>query len=116
MPQLHLVLSMKIYLKKRIMKFKVLALTFGLIFFTSIAATSFAQVVSTTTNITVVDDDDDKDKNKKKATTKTKECKDVGDKSCKTAKKSCCSSKMLKDDSCKDKKSDKETKSEGDKR
>ena len=95
------------------MKIKVLALTFSLIFFTSITATSFAQVVSSTTAITVVDDDDDK-KNKKKSS--TKECKDASDKSCKTTKKSCCSSKGLKGDSCKDKKSTTETKSDKDKR
>lgn len=82
------------------MKIKVLALALSLLFFGAISVTSFAQVVNSTSTIAIVDKDKDKDKKKSKKET-TKECK---------AKKSCCSSKMLKDESCKDKKSDKDKK------
>ncbi len=91
------------------MKIKVLAIAFTLFFSASITATSYAQVINSTVNTTVVDDD--KDKNKKKS----KDCKDAVKSDCKT-KKACCGDSKLKDDSCKDKKSDKEKKSEGDKR
>lgn len=86
------------------MKIKILALTLSFLFFGAISATSYAQVVSSTTIVAQVDKDKDKDKDKKKSkkeTSKTKSCK---------TKTSCCSSKMLKDESCKDKKSDKDKK------
>ena len=91
------------------MKIKVLAITFSLVFFASITATSFAQAITTTNTQTVVDNDKDKDKNKKTAKTKNK--KGTADyKSCKE-KKSCCNHDvMLKDEACKDKKSDKDKK------
>ncbi len=79
MPQLLLVLSIKIYLKKRIMKFKVLALTFVLIFFKRMESTFFAKLVSKKNNITVFYVDDYMYKKKKKENTKTKECIDVWD-------------------------------------
>lgn len=86
-------------------KFKVLALTFSMLFFGSITATSIAQVVSSPNSITVTDEDDDKDKNKKKSKTTAKsDATDV--KSCKEKKKCCNSGVMLKDENCKDKKSD----------
>ena len=87
------------------MKIKVLALTFSLVFFASITATSFAQVVTTTNTETVIDND--KDKNKKTAKTENKKA-TADYKSCKE-KKSCCNHDvMLKDESCKEKKSDKD--------
>ncbi len=92
------------------MKIKVLALTFSMLFFGSITATSFAQVLASTNTITVVDNDDDKDKNKKKSTAKCDDNKvEVKSKDCAT-KKGCCGSVKLKDDGCKDKKSDKDKK------
>ncbi len=94
------------------MKVKVLALTFSLLFFGSMTATSFAQVLASTNLITVVDNDDDKDKNKNKKKS-TAKCDDekgtVKSKDCDT-KRSCCGSVKLKDDGCKDKKSDKDKK------
>ena len=92
------------------MKIKVLALTFTMLFFGSITATSFAQVLASTNLITVVDNDDDKDKNKKKSTAKCDDKKGtVKSKDCDT-KRSCCGSVKLKDDGCKDKKSGKDKK------
>ncbi len=85
------------------MKNKVFALAFSMLFFGSITATSYAQVVTSSNLITVVDNDKDKTKtNNKKKSGDSKSCKD---------KKSCCDHKVvLKDDSCKDKKSDKDKK------
>jgi len=89
------------------MKIKLLALTFSLVFFASLTATSIAQVISTPSTITVVDGDKDKDKDKKTSKTSDKKAA-TGKKAC-DEKKSCCNGKvMLKDDSCKDKKSDKD--------
>ncbi len=48
------------------MKIKILALTFSMMFFGSITATSYAQIVKTGNSITVVDNGDGKDKKKKK--------------------------------------------------
>jgi|GEM_PF-472695 hypothetical protein len=84
------------------MKIKILALTFSMMFFGSITATSYAQIVKTGNSITVVDNGDGKDKKKKK-TKSSKET--MGKKSCDDVKKSCCGSVQLKDDGCKDKKS-----------
>jgi len=92
------------------MKIKVLALTFSMLIFGGIAATSFAQVTASTNTITVVDNDDDKDKTKKKSTAKCDDNKAaIKSKDCDT-KRSCCGSVKLKDDDCKDKKSDKDKK------
>ncbi|MFK5856741.1 MAG: hypothetical protein QM503_11465 [Bacteroidota bacterium] len=92
------------------MKVKVLALTFSMLFFGSITVNSFAQVLSAQNSITIVDNDDDKDKNKKKSTAKCDDKKGTAKvKDCDT-KRSCCGSVKLKDDDCKDKKSDKDKK------
>jgi phage tail tape-measure protein len=94
------------------MKIKVLALTFTMLFFGGITATSFAQVLASTNTIAVVDNDDDKDKkkNKKKSTAKCDDTKAaVKSKDCDT-KRSCCGDDKLKDDDCKDKKSGKDKK------
>ena len=92
------------------MKVKVLALTFSMLFFGSITATSFAQVLATSNLTTVVDNGDGKDKKKKKSSEKCDDKKGSAEfKSC-DEKKSCCGSVKLKDDGCKDKKSDKDKK------
>lgn len=84
------------------MKIKILALTFSMLFFGSITATSFAQLIETGNSITVVDNGDGKDKKKNK-TKGTKES--MSKKPCNDAKKSCCGEVKLKDDGCKEKKS-----------
>ncbi|MBC8320078.1 MAG: hypothetical protein H8E34_05085 [Bacteroidetes bacterium] len=98
------------------MKIKVVALAFSLVFFASITATSFAQLVTPTNSITIVDNDQDKDKNKKKTktanikeakTTDEKEATDLKD--CKVKKSSCPSAKMQ-PGACKEKKSDNDKK------
>lgn len=78
------------------MRKKVIALSFGLLFFGSMATTTIAATLQLGDKTSVVDDD--KDKNKKKAKTsenKTKECK---------TEKSCCKSEMYEKSSCDDKK------------
>ncbi len=94
------------------MKIKVLALTFSMLFFGGITATSFAHVLSSTNTISVVDgdDDDDKDKKKKKSTAKCGDQKVSAKSKDGTKKSSCCGSAKLKDDGCKDKKTDKDKK------
>jgi len=79
------------------MRKKVIAISLSILFFGSIATTSFATPVQVAGLTTIVDNDDDKDKNKKKAKTsenKTKEC---------NTKKSCCKSE-LNEKSCKEEK------------
>ena len=91
------------------MKNKVFALAFSMLFFGSITATSYAQVLTSSSLITVVDGDGD-GKDKKKTNKKKKS---ADSKSCKEKKSSCCDHKVvLKDDGCKDKdkKSDKDKK------
>lgn len=80
------------------MRKKLIALSLSMLFFGSIATTSFATTFQVANQSTVVDDD--KDKNKKKAKTA-----DAKSKDCKT-KKSCCKSSQLNEKSCKDKKVD----------
>jgi hypothetical protein len=80
------------------MRKKLIALSLSMLFFGSIATTSFATTFQVANQSTVVDDDDDKDKNKKKAKAndnKFKEC---------SSKKSCCKSAEFDKKSCKDKK------------
>lgn len=92
------------------MKIKVLTLALSMLFFGGLTATSFAQVLSSTNTISVVDGDDDDDKDKKKSKAKCDD-KKVSSKSKDCAsKRSCCGSAKLKDDGCKDKKTDKEKK------
>ena len=79
------------------MKKQIIALSLSMLFFGSIATSSFATTVQIANLITIVDNDDDKDKNKKKAKTSDSKTKD-----CKT-QKSCCKSE-LNEKSCKDKK------------
>jgi len=90
------------------MKIKVLALTFSMLFFGGITATSIAQVVSVNNATTIVNnDDDDKDKKNNKKT-KTAKCDEVKSKGCnEVQKKSCCGHDKAKNDGCKDKKGDK---------
>lgn len=78
------------------MRKKLIALSLSMLFFGSIATTSFATTFQVTNQSTVVDDD--KDKNKKKAKKS-----DANMKDCKS-KKSCCKSSQLNEKSCKDKK------------
>ena len=78
------------------MKIKVLALALSMLFVTSIAGTTFAQMTDNTVQTVVVDDDKDKNKKAKKSTKDA----DAKKSDCK-AKKSCCKSSKLKDD-CKD--------------
>ena len=79
------------------MKKQIIALSLSMLFFGSIATSSFATTVQVANQTTIVDNDDDKDKNKKKAKTSDSKTKD-----CKT-QKSCCKSE-LNEKSCKDKK------------
>jgi len=79
------------------MRKQIIALSLSILFFGSIASSSFATTVQVSDQTTIVKNDDDKDKNKKKAKTndkKTKECK---------SEKSCCKSELY-EKSCKDKK------------
>ncbi|RLD42033.1 MAG: hypothetical protein DRI89_08325 [Bacteroidetes bacterium] len=83
------------------MKKKVIAISLSILFFGSIATTSFATPVQVASLTTKVDNDDDKDKNKKKAKTPEKKSENKT-KDCNT-KKSCCKSELY-EKSCKDKK------------
>ena len=74
------------------MRKKVLALSLSVLFFGSIATSSFAITTGSINTNIVVDNDDDKDKNKKSKKSK-EECKNA---------KSCCDYKQG-DKSCKDK-------------
>jgi hypothetical protein len=79
------------------MRKKVLALSLSLLFFGSVATSTFAGTVNMTNDIVNVDDDKDKDKKKSKSTAKATTEKS-GD--CSTAKKTECCQKT-----CDDKKS-----------
>ena len=68
------------------MRKKVLAISLSLLFFGSIATSTFAMTMNTTNNIVNVDDDKDKNKKKAKSTTETSEKKSAD---C-SAKKECC--------------------------
>jgi hypothetical protein len=69
------------------MRKKVLALSLSILFFGSMATSTFAMTVNTTNGIVKVDDDKKKAKNEKTATAKTESTEKSGD--C-AAKKECC--------------------------
>ncbi len=74
------------------MKKRILALSFGILFFGSIATTTFATVIQHQNTITIVDNDKNTKKAKKNKKSSAKECATKTE-CCSSAKKSSCDEK-----------------------